>query len=91
MTTPEVMLSETDTATQPACVHGSEGPAIGRFAGFFLYGPADVVLPVCCPTPCDTRLLGQRNTLVYRANGETGATGLELATSGVTGQFEVAR
>src|SRR2546428_9756083 len=30
-------------------------------------------------------LLRQRNTLVCRVNGETGATGLEPATSGVTG------
>src|SRR5512142_818345 len=43
-------------------------------------------LPVCCPTSRDTRLLGQRTTFAYRANRETGATGLEPATSGVTGR-----
>jgi hypothetical protein len=47
---------------------------------------AGMVLPVCCPTSRGKSLLGQRATLVCRANVETGATGLEPATSGVTGR-----
>jgi hypothetical protein len=66
---------------------GQQAPApLGCFAGLYCMRPPMRCCPFCCPTSRDTRLIGQHNTLVYRANGETGATGLEPATSGVRGR-----
>src|SRR5205823_10651732 len=48
-------------------------------------------LPVCCPNSRDASPFRQRTMSFCRINevtGATGATGLEPATSGVTGQFD---
>jgi len=44
------------------------------------------LLPVCCPRLWSLCLARQHNRPICRANVETGATGLEPATSGVTGR-----
>jgi hypothetical protein len=46
------------------------------------------LLPVCCPRSDQARLMRQRQTSICSAKGETGATGLEPATSGVTGRAD---
>jgi hypothetical protein len=67
-------------------VHGgAERAAIVVLQGFSVWA-ADTSAARLLPEIADTSLLGQRNMLVCRANGETGATGLEPATSGVTGR-----
>jgi hypothetical protein len=46
---------------------------------------ASVVLPECCPIILGTRLGGNQSFSLQAISG-TGATGLEPATSGVTGR-----
>jgi hypothetical protein len=48
--------------------------------------PRNRLLPVCCPESQSLCLSRQHNRPSCRANVETGATGLEPATSGVTGR-----
>jgi hypothetical protein len=45
------------------------------------------MLPVCCPSAGQFRLNRQQKRQICREFTKTGATGLEPATSGVTGRF----
>jgi hypothetical protein len=45
-----------------------------------------VVLPVCCPRSHEACLTRQQKLAICRSRAKTGATGLEPATSGVTGR-----
>jgi hypothetical protein len=84
---PEVMLSE-QTLSPPSLRayramsrRSDEIPAKQAITGAR-------VLPVCCPRSHGASLIRQQRLALCRANGETGATGLEPATSGVTGHFD---
>jgi hypothetical protein len=46
------------------------------------------LLPVCCPRSRPACLTRHQNVPICRTNRRTGATGLEPATSGVTGRFD---
>jgi Universal stress protein family len=61
--------------------------AAGNPAQGFSSETVDMVLPVCCPKITFTSPSWQRNMSFCRANEETGATGLDPATSGVTDHF----
>jgi hypothetical protein len=91
MNTPEVMLPEWTLSQRCSPV-----PEEGRLAWAakrsicrrLRIQPSADVLPVCCPTARGVRHSMQQRMPICRQISETGATGLEPATSGVTGHFE---
>src|SRR5262245_62051425 len=84
--TPEVSLSNTTPRPFARACRTAERRAKPRFAGTFCFRRSRS----CCPFAARDRVLcanaDNEKILFCRANRETGATGLEPATSGVTGR-----
>ena len=59
-----------------------------RFCSAFLVRAPTSVLSVCCPKAACPRQIGQQLMPICSAITKAGATGLEPATSGVTGHFQ---
>jgi hypothetical protein len=74
------------TVTGQPHSYGGACAVNGLFCRGCWSGLPNSLLPVCCPNQREPSLFCQRNGLICRAVRETGATGLEPATSGVTGR-----
>src|SRR5216110_2431472 len=79
------MLSDQTLRRSPPACTGSERPTKPCLQPFCR--AADMVLPVCCPTSLQYEPTRATQHACLQGKGETGATGLEPATSGVTGHF----